>query len=105
MKYKSLIDYPEAEIDTVILSSSEPRFYFQATNKAYNKRVDLKKGNHILKIKIENIQINNALAKVVIAIWSKSRGGYLFWWRIPIEFKGVNYSTGKNFLKVLYEIE
>lgn len=105
MKYKSLIDYPEAEVDTVILSSNEPRFYFQATNKTYNKRVDLKKGNHILKIKIENIQINNALIKVVITIWSKNRGGYLFWWRIPIEFKGVNYSTGKNFLKVLYEIE
>jgi lipopolysaccharide transport system ATP-binding protein len=105
MRYKSLTDYHEIEIDTVILSSNELTSYFQATNKAYSKRVDLKKGDHTLKIKIENIQINNAVAKVVIAIWSQNKGGYLFWWRIPVEFKGADYSTGKNFLNVLYEIK
>jgi ABC-type multidrug transport system ATPase subunit len=104
MKYRALIDYHEVEIDTVILCSNEPTHYFQATNKAYNKRVDLKKGEHTLRIRIDDIQINNARAKVVIAIWSKNRGGYLFWWRIPVEFKGVDYSTGNNFLNVSYEV-
>jgi len=105
MKYESLIEYNKVDIDTVILSSNEPISYFQATNKAYSKNIDLQKGKHTLKIKIENIQINNAMAKIVIAIWSKNRREYLFWWRIPVEFNGVDYSTGKNFLNVLYEIE
>lgn len=105
MKYESLIEYDKVDIDTVILSSNEPISYFQATNKAYSKNIDLQKGKHTLKIKIENIQINNAMAKIVIAIWSKNRREYLFWWRIPVEFNGVDYSTGKNFLNVLYEME
>jgi len=104
LKYESIKEYPDAEIDTVILSSNEHSLYFQATNKAYSKRINLKKGDHTLKIKIENIQINDALVKIVIAIWSKNKGGYLFWWRIPVEFKGVDYSTGNNFLNVSYEI-
>ena len=105
MKYESLIDYNEVDIDTVILSSNEPTFYFQATNKAYNKRIDLKKDQHTLTIIIEDIRLNNATAKIVIAIWSKNRSELLFWWRIPVEFKGVDYSQGKNFLNVSYGIE
>jgi len=87
------------------LSSNESAFYFQATNKAYNKKINLEKGKHTLKIEIRNIQINNSMAKIIIAIWSKNRIGYLFWWRIPLEFKGVDHSRGKNFLNVVYKIE
>jgi len=105
MKYESWIDYEDVEIDTGIYSGNDTSLYFQATNKAYKKKIDLVKGKHSLKIKIEDIKINNAMAKIVIAIWSKNRIGYLFWWRIPVEFKGANYSTGKNFLKVLYEVK
>lgn len=105
LRYRSLTDYCEIDIDTVILSSNESGLYFQATNRAYNKKIDLKKGEHALKIKIENIQISSALAKIVIAIWSKDRSGYLFWWRIPVMFKGVGHSMGKNFLKVCYEVK
>lgn len=105
MKYESLVDYNEVEIDTVILSSREPTAYFQTINKAYDRRIDLTKGRHSLKIEIKNIPMSNSMAKVVIAIYPKKRTGYLFWWRIPIEFKQFDYSTGKNFLKVSYEIE
>lgn len=105
MKYESLIDYDEVVIDTLIFGSNEPASYFQAINKAYGKNINLKRGKHTLKIKIENIQINNSMAKIIIAIYSKNRSGYLFWWRIPVEFEGVDYSTGKNFLKVLYEVK
>jgi lipopolysaccharide transport system ATP-binding protein len=105
MKYESPIDYNEVDIDIVIYSGNERTSYFQATNKAYNKKIDLETGKHNLKIKIEDIRINNAMAKIGIAIWSKKRTEKLFWWRIPVEFKGVEYSTGKNFLKVLYEVK
>ncbi|GAH05094.1 unnamed protein product, partial [marine sediment metagenome] len=105
MKYKSRIDYEDIDIDTGIYSGNEISLYFQATNKAYNKKINLEKGKHALKIEIKNIQINNSMAKIIIAIWSKNRVGYLFWWRIPVEFKEIDYSTGKNFLKVLYEVK
>jgi lipopolysaccharide transport system ATP-binding protein len=105
MKYKSLIDYKDVDIDTAIYSGNEPLHYFQATNKAYNKNIDLKKSKHTLNMRIENIRINNTMAKIVIAIWSKNRSESLFWWRISVEFKGVAYSTGKNFLNVVYKIE
>lgn len=104
MKYESLVVYEDVDIDTAIYSGNEPLHYFQATNKAYNKNIKLQKGNHELKIEIEDIRINNATAKIAIAIWSKNRSELLFWWRIPVEFKGVSYSTGKNFLNVVYEI-
>jgi len=105
MEYESSIDYNEVDIDTAILSSNESTFYFQATNKAYNKNIDLQKGKHALRITIENIQINNSMAKIIIAIWAKNRSELLFWWRIPVEFKGVDYSTGKNFLNVEYLVK
>ena len=104
MKYKSSVNYSDADVDIAICSSNEPTLYFQATNKAYNRNINLQKGKHELKIKVEDIRINNAIAEMIIAIWSKNRGELLFWWKIPVEFKGVDYSTGKNFLNVLYEI-
>ncbi len=105
MKYKSRIDYEDVDIDTGIYSGNERSLYFLATNKAYNKKINLEKGKHTLKIEIKNIQINNSMTKIIIAIWSKNRVGYLFWWRIPVEFKGIDHSRGKNFLKVLYEVK
>jgi lipopolysaccharide transport system ATP-binding protein len=105
MKYKSLVSYSDVDIDIAIWSSNEPAFYFQATNKAYSRKINLQKGIHELKIKVEDIRINNAMVKIVIAIWSQNRGQLLFWWRIPVEFKGVDYSTGKNFLNVLYAVK
>ena len=105
MKYESVVSYNGIDIDIAILSSNELTSYFQATNKAYNKKIDLETGKHNLKIKIEDIRINNAMTKIGIAIWSKNRSELLFWWRIPVEFKGADYSTGKNFLNVLYEVK
>lgn len=105
MKYESLVDYKEVDIDIAIMSSNESALYFKATNKAYNKIIDIKKGEHILNIKIKNIQINNAIAKIIITIWSKNRNTLLFWWRIPVEFREVHYSTGSNFLNVAYDMD
>ncbi len=104
MKYESLLNYDDIDIDVAILSSNEPSLYFQATNKAYSKKINFRRGIHEFKINVEDIKINNAMAKIGIGIWTKNRSELLFWWRIPIEFKGVKYSTGKNFLNVSYEV-
>ncbi|MCD6579043.1 ABC transporter ATP-binding protein [bacterium] len=104
MEYRSSVDYEDIIIDTIILSSNESSLYFQSTNRAYNKKIKLIKGDHTLKIDLKNIPINNAMAKIIIAIYSKNRTGYLFWWRIPVEFSEVHYSTGKFFVDVSYKV-
>jgi hypothetical protein len=104
IKYESKVDFEGVDIDIAILSSNELSLYFQATNRAYQKRINLKKGNHILRIEIMDLRLNNTTAKIAVAIWSKERGSLLFWWRIPVDFEGVDYSTGKNFLDVTYEV-
>ena len=102
LKCDSKKEYHDIEIDTTMYSSNESGLYFQATNKAYNKQLNLKKGTNELKIQIHDIRINNAAGIIGVAIWEKDRTEKLFWWRIPMEFKGVNHSTGKNFLNVSY---
>ena len=103
LKYRSNKNYEEAEIDIGIYSNREPFFHFQATNKAYGKMISLKKGENVLKVDIENIRMHNAVGKVAVAIWAKDRTELLFWWRIPIEFKGIEHSTGNSFLNVTFE--
>ena len=104
LRYESLEQYDDAEIDIAIRSSNEHGLHFQATNRAYNKEINLGKGKNKIGIQINNIRINNAMGSVGLAIWTKRRAEVLFWWRIPLEFKGVDYSTGNNFLDVVYEV-
>jgi hypothetical protein len=104
LKYQSELNYEDVDVDIAIFNSHEPVLYFQATNKAYGRNIDLPKGDHSLKIEINDIRLNNAMAQIAIAIWSKRRGILLFWWRIPVDFEGVDYSTGRNFLNVTYEV-
>lgn len=102
MQYESVVDFPDVAVETRILSAEGA--YFQATNKAYNQRIDLRKGHHSLVIEIKGITLNNAVATLPISIWTKHKE-FLFWWRIPVEFKGVAHATGSNFLQVLYDTE
>lgn len=105
LKYESAKEYPEAEIDVAIYSSNEPSLHFQATNKAYNKEINLSKGQNELTIKIKDVRINDAIGRIAIAIWAMNRTELLFWWRIPVTFGGVPHSTGNSFLPVVFELK
>jgi lipopolysaccharide transport system ATP-binding protein len=102
IRYDSVSEYPNAEIDIVILSSNESTPHFQATNKAYDEEIHLRKGKNELRIQINSIRINNAVGIITVAIWAKDRTELLFWWRIPVEFEGASHSTGNSFLDVSY---
>jgi hypothetical protein len=104
LMYDSIIDYPDIEIDIAIVTSNALSFYFQATNKAYNQCITLEKGKKSLNICIRDIRVNNAVGKIGIAIWIQNRSKLLFWWRIPVEFQGVDHATGNTFLDVSYEV-
>ncbi|MEW5746937.1 MAG: ABC transporter ATP-binding protein [Nitrospirota bacterium] len=105
MRYASTKTYEGVDIDTLMYSSTDPWLYFQSTNKAYNRTVDLPQGSHTLRVAIRDIPLNSASAKIVVTVWTKHRTEKLFWWRVPVTFGGVDYSTGNNFLKVEYEVE
>jgi lipopolysaccharide transport system ATP-binding protein len=105
LHYNSIREFKDVEIDIAILNNMEQGLYFQATNRAYNKKIDLKQGMHLLKVRIEGIKIQNSYAKIAIAIWSTNRHQLLFWWRIPVQFSRVDHSTGYNFLKVDYALD
>lgn len=94
----------DPEIDLGIYTEDEQHFYFQATNRTYQRSVDLPKGEHRLVITIADIHINNAQAKIAIAIWNKEKSERLFWWRIPIEFQGQANAHGRNFLPATFAV-
>jgi len=102
--YESADDFEDVDIDIAILCGSDPGFYFQATNKAYGKKISFRRGKGTLRIEIMDLRLNHTTAKIAIAIWSKERADLLFWWRIPLDFEGAAYSTGRNFLDVTYEV-
>jgi len=101
--YSSEISYLDAEVDLGIYSTNEPNLHFQATNRAYGKSVNLTAGRHCLRIILEDIRINGGKALIACAIWSRDRREQLFWWRIPVSFEPVEYSTGNNFINVTFE--
>lgn len=103
LKYDSWVEYRDVEVDLTMYSSNEPGQHFQATNKAYNREIHLTKGQHELGIQIRDIRINNATGMIGLAIWAKNRTELLFWWKIPVEFKGANYATGNSFLNVEFK--
>ncbi len=104
MQYEAERRHEDVEIDIAIYHGQDAGLFYQATNQAYQKQIDLRPGTHGLAITIEDIPICDSMATMVIAIWSRQRTEQLFWWRIPVQFAGVDFSTGKTFLPVRYQI-
>jgi lipopolysaccharide transport system ATP-binding protein len=100
--YHSLIDYDDVYVDIGIYTESEQNFYFQASNKTYAARLDLKKGAHRINVSINAIPLNGVNATIALAIWSNDKSEKLFWWRIPVHFSRVRHTQGKNFLHVRF---
>jgi homopolymeric O-antigen transport system ATP-binding protein len=94
--------YEDAVVDLVVYDGRDPNVYFQATNHAYQHRVDLAEGSHELSIDIGSIPLHGTSGKVTVAIWAKGRTEHLFWWRIPLQMASVPHATGRNFLPVKF---
>jgi lipopolysaccharide transport system ATP-binding protein len=105
LQYESSLLYDDVEIDIAIYSSNEQGVHFQATNKAYDQKIQIMENRHELKIEIKDLRINNATGLIAVTIWAKDRTEMLFWWRIPVEFEAVKHTTGNNFLNVSYSCD
>jgi lipopolysaccharide transport system ATP-binding protein len=103
--YECSRDYEDAEIDVAVYAAHDPDLYFQATNHAYGRRIDLRPGAGTLRVTLKGLPIQSSLGRIVLAIWDKGRTEQLFWWRVPVEFDATSHSTGKNFLPVEFELE
>jgi lipopolysaccharide transport system ATP-binding protein len=104
LPFRATRDYEDAELDVAIFDARDPGVHYQATNRAYGKRLDFAKGDGKLVIRVKDIRIAGSFGRIVFAIWSKNRTEQLFWWRIPVEFQPVEAATGKNFLPLEFEV-
>lgn len=105
LAYESREDFADIEIDTAIVSDNDTRLYFQATNKAFHRRLDLHRGAGRLEVACAGIPLCQSWSKIVLAIWANKRSELLFWWRIPVEFRGKAHVSGRNLLNVTYRQE
>jgi hypothetical protein len=105
LSYESQCDFPDIEIDTAIHIDNDPRLYFQATNRAFSRRIDINRGTGTLEVTFKDIPLCQSRSKIILAIWSQKRTELLFWWRVPVEFQGKAYASGLNLLKIDYQQE
>jgi lipopolysaccharide transport system ATP-binding protein len=104
MPYRATVDYLDVELDVAIYDERDAGLYYQATNHAYGRRLDLPVGEHELCVSFKNIPISGSIGRIVVALWAKNRTEQLFWWRIPVEFSPSMAATGKNFLPLEFEV-
>jgi lipopolysaccharide transport system ATP-binding protein len=105
LSYKAQRSFPDIEIDTAISNDNDSRLYFQATNRAFNRRIDINQGSGILEVTFKDIPLCQSWSKIILAIWSQKRTELLFWWRVPVEFRGQAYANGRNLLQIDYRQE
>lgn len=103
--YTSKKEYRDLDIDIAIYASNEWDAYYRATNKAFNQKINLHKGDGSLVIDIDRIPLQNCQGTVAISVWTSNRDELLFWWRIPITFANKQFSTGKNYLTTTYKVK
>lgn len=103
LSYEAQRDFPDIEIDTAIRIDNDPRLYFQATNRAFHRRIDIDRGTGTLAVTCKDIPLCQSRAQVILAIWSQKRTELLFWWRVPVEFCGKAYASGLSLLKIDYQ--
>ncbi len=101
MDYESKIDLNDVEIDIKLNKGN--RIYFQATNRSYDKIININKGKGFIEIRIHDIPINNFNPLLSIAIWKQKREGILFYFENKkITNQRVNSCSSENFLKVSF---
>lgn len=103
LDYESKVDLNNIEIEIRI--NKENRIYFQATNRSYNKIINIKKGKGCIEIIIPNIPINDSEATFSVTIWKEKREIILFWWKnIKVTFRPINFCSSDNFLNLSFKL-
>ncbi len=104
LKYRSVVDYDDIEVDIKMFHSRESSVYFQATNKTYGKELTLKKGEGELLFQVLDIPAHSCLMTIEVAVWAKDHQALLFWSKIPVQFTVAKRLLGLNLFQVRFEI-
>jgi len=86
LHYRSNVTLEDVEVDVTLRVSGEAQLHHQCTNLTFGKRVDLIAGDGWLDIVVRNLRVMQPHGWFGVAVWRHGREGYLFWWRIPVQF-------------------
>lgn len=105
--FEAFKDFFDLEIDISIrLPIPSPIDFFQASNKAYEKTIDISHGKGIIKISIRDINLNNFRSYLYLAIWERNREKLILWWRnIPVIVQGNSLMAGWGHFNIDYYIQ
>jgi lipopolysaccharide transport system ATP-binding protein len=102
--YEAAEDVPDIEVSMLLELKLPTPQYFQATNRTFNKTIDLKKGPGVLRMKIKQISLNNMGAYLYFSIAKHKRSEIIAWWRkIPVMVEGNALSVGWTHFDVEYD--
>jgi len=94
LHYRSSIPYDDVEIDIAMRVGGEIGAHYQATNRTFEKRIDLPVGRGWIDLVVHDIRVIQAAGRVGVAVWAAGREKMLFWWRIPLQFKTAVRASG-----------
>jgi ABC-type multidrug transport system ATPase subunit len=102
--YEAAEDLSDIEVSMLLELKLPTPQYFQATNRTFNKTIDLKKGSGVLRMKIKQISLNNMGAYLYFSIAKHKRSEIIAWWRkIPVMVEGNALSVGWTHFDVEYD--
>ncbi len=104
VQYEATEDIRDVEVSMLLELKLPTPQYFQATNRTFNRLIDLKKGVGQLSIKIKQISLNNIGAYLYFSIARHNRSEIIVWWRkIPVMIEGNALSVGWTHFDVEYQ--
>jgi lipopolysaccharide transport system ATP-binding protein len=105
ISYFAKRDFENIEIDIAMdLNFPVPR-YFQVSNRALNKIINIDRGEGCIIIKINKLNFNNMQFELAFAIWENQKTNILIWWqKIPVYQEGISLSSGWGIFKMDYTI-
>jgi lipopolysaccharide transport system ATP-binding protein len=102
--YDALRDILDAEVSMLLELNLPTPQYFQATNRAFKRSIDFKKGVGFLRMRIKRISLNNIGAYLYFSVARHNRTEIIIWWRkIPVIVSGNALSAGWTHFDVEYE--
>jgi len=103
LHYRAATACDDIEIDVGLRVAGEAGWHYQATNRTFGQRVDLRAGEGRLDIIVHDLRVVHADGQFAIAIWRREREELLFWWRIPVRFTSALRCSGTSLYRTSFQ--
>lgn len=94
--YEATTACDDVEVDMGLRVAGEAGWHYQATNRTFDRRIDLPAGEGWLDIMIHDLRAIHTDGQFAVAVWRRDRSELLFWWRIPVRFATAPRSSGAS---------